>query len=79
MKSEFDINKIIPDPEKSYNEGAIVTHNPDAKVSHAWICALARAYGFSLDLPLVKWPAEAKKVLLYGGGRLLDVKYENEI
>ena len=78
VKSEFDINKIIPDPEKSYNEGAIVTHNPDAKVSHAWICALAKAYGFSLDLPLVKWPAEAKKVLLYGGGKLLDVKYENK-
>lgn len=78
VKSEFDINKIIPDPEKSYNEGAIVTHNPDAKVSHAWICALAKAYGFSLDLPLVKWPSEAKKVLLYGGGKLLDVKYENK-
>ena len=26
----------------------------------------------------MKWPAEAKKVLLYGGGKLLDVKYENK-
>ena len=77
IKSEFDIHKIIPDPSKSYNEGAIVTHSPDAKVSHAWIVALSEAYGFSLDTPLEAWPAEAKKVLLYGGGRLLDIRYEN--
>ncbi len=77
IKSEFDIAKIIPDPSKSYNEGAIVTHNADAKVSHAWIKALSEAYGFSLDAPLSSWPAEAKKVLLYGGGKLLDIKYEN--
>ena len=77
IKSEFDLRKIIPDPSLSYNQGAIVTHNPDAKVSHAWIVALGEAYGFSLDTPLKDWPAEAKKVLLYGGGKLLDVRYEN--
>ena len=77
IKSEFDLRKIIPDPSLSYNQGAIVTHNPDAKVSHAWIVALSEAYGFSLDTPLKDWPAEAKKVLLYGGGKLLDVRYEN--
>ena len=78
IKSEFDLRKIIPDPSKSYNEGAIVTHSPDAKVSHAWIVALSQAYGFSLDQPLSDWPAEAKKVLLYGGGKLLEVRYENK-
>ena len=78
IKSEFDIRKIIPDPSLSYNQGAIVTHSPDAKVSHAWIVALSEAYGFSLDTPLADWPAEAKKVLLYGGGKLLDVRYENK-
>lgn len=78
IKSEFDLRKIIPDPSKSYNEGAIVTHSPDAKVSHAWIVALSQAYDFSLDQPLSDWPAEAKKVLLYGGGKLLEVRYENK-
>ena len=77
IKSEFDMHKIIPDPAKSYNERGIVTHGPDAKVSHAWITALAKAYDFSLDTPLCDWPKEAKHVLLKGGGKLLDVKYEN--
>ncbi|MSU05984.1 excinuclease ABC subunit UvrA [Spirochaetales bacterium NM-380-WT-3C1] len=77
FKSEFDIKKIIPDPTKSYNEGGIVTHSPTQNFSGSYIKALAKAYNFSLDLPLQDWPKEAKKVLLYGGGKVLDVEYEN--
>lgn len=77
IKSEFDIKKIIPDPTKSYNEGAIVTHNPDAAWSGSYIKALSKAYNFSLDTPLDKWPTEAKKVLLYGGGKFLEIEYTN--
>ena len=77
LKSQFDIKKIIPDPSKSFNEGAIITHNPDAAWSRSYIKALSKAYGFSLDAPLQSWPAEAKKVLLYGGGKLLEVEYTN--
>ena len=76
-QSEFDIKKIIPDPTKSYNEGGIVTHSPTQNFSGSYIKALAKAYNFSLDLPLQDWPKEAKKVLLYGGGKVLDVEYEN--
>lgn len=75
IKSQFDISKIIPDPSKSFNEGGIVTHNPDAVWNGSYVQALADAYGFSLDIPLQDWPAEAKKVLLYGGGKVLNVKF----
>lgn len=77
FRSEFDIKKIIPDSSKSYLEGGIVTHNPDASYSGSYIKALAEAYHFDLSIPLKDWPNDAKKVLLYGGGKLLDIEYEN--
>ncbi len=77
FRSEFDVKKIIPDPSKSYLEGGIVTHNPEANYSGSFIKALAKAYKFDLSVPLKDWPAEAKKVLLYGGGKLLNIEYEN--
>ena len=77
LKSDFDIKKIIPDPDKSYLEGGIVTHNPSANYSDSYMKALSKAYNFDLAIPLKDWPQEAKKVLLHGGGKLLDVEYEN--
>ncbi|MDY5831647.1 MAG: excinuclease ABC subunit UvrA, partial [Treponema sp.] len=45
--------------------------------SDSYMKALSKAYNFDLAIPLKDWPQDAKKVLLYGGGKLLDVEYEN--
>lgn len=77
VKSEFDINKIIPDPSKSYLEGGIVTHNPSARFSSTYMSAFAKAYDFDLSLPIRKWPKSAYNAFLYGGGKNVEFDYEN--
>ena len=78
IHTRFDINKIIPDWSKSYLEGAILTHQPTANYSASYIKALSESYNFSLSLPLNKWPKEAVDVLLNGGGKVLDIRYQNQ-
>lgn len=77
VTNHFDINKIIPDPSLSYNEGAIVTHRPTNSYARAFIEAFAEAYQVSLDAPLNSWPKEVFKILLYGGGKNLKIAHTN--
>jgi len=77
VKSEFDIKKIIPDPTKSYLEGGIVTHNPDARFTRTYMEAFAKAYDFDLALPIRKWPKAAYSAFLYGGGKPVSFDYQN--
>ncbi len=58
-KAEFDPLLIIPDSELSINEGAIA---PWGTADSFWVkhlaASLAQHYGFSLDTPFKKLPAE---------------------
>ncbi len=60
---------IIPDPEKSINEGAI---EPLGRITNLWkrhfFEGIAEYVGFSLDTPWEKLTGEARRVLLYGLG-----------
>ena len=64
-----DPDKIVPDPERSINAGAVA---PWPEGSKSWrmkmVETLAKAMGFSLDAPWKKLPAEAKRVILDGSG-----------
>jgi excinuclease ABC subunit A len=64
-----DPDKIIPDPERSIDAGAVA---PWPEGSKSWrmktVETLAKAFGFSLATPWKKLPAEGKRVLLYGSG-----------
>jgi excinuclease ABC subunit A len=64
-----DPDKIVPDPERSINAGAVA---PWPEGSKSWrmkmVETLAKAMGFSLDSPWKKLPAEAKRVILDGSG-----------
>ncbi len=65
--AEFDPDLIIPDQEKSLNEGAILpwskTNNPYYK---QLLESLAKHYKFSLDVPWKTLPKKIQKVILYG-------------
>lgn len=81
FKMEFDEQLMIPDPSVSLNDGAIVVpgwqSSGDPKsYTHAILLALSKEYGFSLDTPYGKLPAEIRKMLVYGSDRIVKVPYK---
>lgn len=52
QKMEWDVNKIIPDFNKSFNEGGIAFYNPDSEWNQSMFSAVAKEGGFSLDTPI---------------------------
>ncbi|MFF8312363.1 excinuclease ABC subunit UvrA [Streptomyces lydicus] len=78
-RMEVDPELIVPDEDRSLDEGAL----------HPWsgghtkdyfgrlIGALADALGFRTDIPWAGLPARAKKALLYGHKTQIEVRYRN--
>ncbi|GAB7034215.1 excinuclease ABC subunit UvrA [Streptomyces sp. NPDC021749] len=78
-RMEVDPELIVPDEDRSLDEGAI----------HPWsgghtkdyfgrlVGALADALGFRTDIPWAGLPARAKKALLYGHKTQIEVRYRN--
>ncbi len=79
FKNEIDVSKLIPDPSKSLNDGAIRCSgwNLDmGKVTIMQFRALAKRYKFSLDTPYKDLPEDIKKILLYGTGERIEMLAE---
>ena len=61
---------VVPDPSLSIRQGAIKasgwTVAEGGTIALMYYEALAREYGFSLDVPYKDLPKEAKKVIMYG-------------
>ncbi|MBQ8087670.1 MAG: excinuclease ABC subunit UvrA [Clostridia bacterium] len=79
----IDPDIVIPDPTKSLNEGAIqVTgwqSTEEDSMAHMYLEALARTYGFSLDVPVNDLPKDALDKILYGThGEKLRIEYQRE-
>ena len=64
-----DPEKIVPDPERSIDAGAIA---PWPEGSKSWrmkmVGTLAKSMGFALTTPWRRLPAAAREVILYGSG-----------
>ncbi|GAB1403507.1 excinuclease ABC subunit UvrA [Lentimicrobium sp.] len=75
--TEADMDKIIPNPEKSIKKGGIV---PLGEAKSTWIFrqieALGEKYGFNLNTPINDIPEEAINAILYGTDEVLRVKNE---
>ena len=74
---EYDIEKIIPDPSKSFNEHGILTHNPKSNWFKSWFSALAKQYHFSLDDPIESWSKEVLDIVFNGSSEILSINYIN--
>ncbi|MGN0820104.1 MAG: excinuclease ABC subunit UvrA [Christensenellaceae bacterium] len=78
-KNQFDVNKVIKDPEKSLNQGALTISgwNLDTgKMTRMYFRALSDYYGFSMDTPVKDLPEHILQILLYGnGGEKIEMKY----
>lgn len=74
---EYDINKIIPDYSKSFNDHGILTHNPKSAWFKSWFSALADHYNFSLDEPIESWSKEVLDIVFNGSNEILSINYTN--
>ncbi|WP_327711664.1 excinuclease ABC subunit UvrA [Streptomyces sp. NBC_00464] len=78
-RMEVDPELIIPDEEKSLDEGAIHpwSHGHTKEYFGRQINALAEALGFRTDIPWAGLPQRAKKALLFGHKIQTEVRYRN--
>ena len=72
-KLEIDPQRIIPDPERSLNEGAIISlewSGPKEEGGYYWqsLEAAARAYKIDLNKPVNHLTKEQMDIILYGTG-----------
>ncbi|MEU8511298.1 excinuclease ABC subunit UvrA [Kitasatospora sp. NPDC048722] len=78
-RMEVDPELVVPDVERSLDEGAI--HPWSAGHAKEYfqrlIDALAQELGFRTDIPWAGLPARAKKALLYGHKHQVEVRYRN--
>jgi len=69
-KLEFDTELVIPDTDKSINEGAIEPWKKGGRgyvlYYRSLIRELSQELGFDLDTPFKKLPKETKEAILYG-------------
>nr|BFD93775.1 excinuclease ABC subunit UvrA [Kitasatospora sp. Xyl93] len=78
-RMEVDPELVVPDVERSLDEGAI--HPWSAGHAKEYfqrlIDALAGELGFRTDIPWAGLPARARKALLYGHKHQVEVRYRN--
>jgi excinuclease ABC subunit A len=72
QKLVFDANLVVPDAQKSLEDGAVLPWRRGGKRMIVYykgmLRALASHYGISLEIPYGKLPEEFKNVLLHGSG-----------
>ncbi|MBR5099655.1 MAG: excinuclease ABC subunit UvrA, partial [Spirochaetales bacterium] len=79
FKTEYDVDKIIPDRSKSFDDGAIASLNPNAGWGRAGFEAFAKSHGFTLKTPFNKLTPEQFDAVLYGSDRRFKMDYEDRM
>ncbi|MCK9478160.1 MAG: excinuclease ABC subunit UvrA [Firmicutes bacterium] len=80
FQMKIDEDLVIPDKNKTLNEGAIKVSGWDSasddSISSMYFKALSRHYDFSLDTPIKKLPKKVIDILLYGtGNEKIKIEY----
>ncbi|GHH35222.1 excinuclease ABC subunit UvrA [Streptomyces candidus] len=78
-RMEVDADLIVPDPDKSLDEGAIHpwSHGHTKDYFARLVNALASELGFSTQMAWAGLPQRARKALLYGHKTQIEVRYRN--
>lgn len=75
----FDPEKVVRHPELSLAEGAIRGWDASTSYYFGMLTAVAKHYGFNIDVPFHKLTAKAKQIILYGSGdEEISFKFVNE-
>ena len=76
IKQKIDVDLVIPNKDKSINEGAILTLNlEEGNIISTQINTVASYFDIDLDMPIKKIPKEKLDVLLYGTNKVMDFNY----
>ena len=81
---KVDPNIVIPDRSLSLNQGAIKVSGWNSaedggSVSRAYLAAISKHYGFSLDTPVEEIPADGLDAVLYGTKNMkLKIEYKSD-
>jgi len=78
-RKEVDPDLVVPDPERTLEEGAIAPWST-AQTSEYFLrllAALGEAVGFRVDTPWERLPVRAQKAILYGHDPQVHVRYRN--
>ncbi len=83
IKMEFTEQSMIPDPNRSINEGCIAvmgwqSANQEGSFSNALLQALKKKFKFSFDTPWCELPEKIRDILLYGTDVEVDVHYQGQ-
>lgn len=78
MKMEYDLNLVIPDDKKSFNDKAILPYPPTSAWNSCRIKAVADEYGFSLDTPICELTEKQYDVLIHGSDKVLHWVYKKQ-
>ncbi|MFB7027315.1 MULTISPECIES: excinuclease ABC subunit UvrA [unclassified Streptomyces] len=78
-RMEVDPELIVPDEDKSLDEGAIHpwSHGHTKEYFGRLIGGLSQALGFRTDIPYAGLPQRAKKALMHGHKTQVEVRYRN--
>jgi len=74
-KLKISENLIIPNKEKSLNEGAIVAYNLDNNIHNTTMTAVCEKYGIDMNMPIKDIPKEKMDIILYGTPEEVEIKY----
>ncbi|AEE16281.1 excinuclease ABC subunit UvrA [Treponema brennaborense] len=77
-KMEFDLDLIVPDKSKSFDEGGFAPYNPDSAWNRTRFQAIADSYGFKLSDPFDSLSAQQRDVLFYGSEEPIHFVYQKQ-
>lgn len=75
FKKNFDVDKLIPDMNLSFNEGAIKTCSAKSRQDRTKYGAFFEHYGYTLDTPISSLPDRIFDMLLYGSPDRIEYTY----
>lgn len=75
--TKVDVNKLVPDFQKSINEGGIIPlGEPRDNTLFKQLRELSKIYKFSFSIPIAEIPPDAWRIILQGTGKMSNQKEE---
>lgn len=75
FKQKIDLDLIIPDPNKSVNEGAILPINVDDNIYYNELVTTCEFYHIDLNKKFKDLTKEEQDIILYGSKDLIEFRY----
>ncbi len=80
IKYKLDVDLIIPNKDKSINEGAItcISNDDDSSIISTQLMTLSKHYDIDLDKPIKDLEEDKLNIILYGSKDILEFNYTSK-